>query len=316
MARIAHGASGWGRVRTTIAAVGCSAALAIAGFGVVGAGTAAAAPAAAAGEQATACPQTTANQKFVRWIYLQILFRCPDSGGLAFWTSALDGGMPRATFTDAIDMSTENIVQNNIIPDFEGVLDRDPSDSEIATWLPKMRAEHSDADLIASLASSDEYWNGEALADCDSIYSGDLARANIDSSPDFSKVDCWLEDLYYNILDRGPDDTGMAYFESLLGPNPNQAQRYNVAYNYFERSEENARSWVLGGYYAAFDRPPDSGGAEFWYHWIINNNYMTFKMWTLLLASDESYGIAQQQFNPPAAAKHADRLAEARKALS
>lgn len=302
MVRVIHGASGWGRIRTTIAAVGCSAALAIAGFGVVGAGTAAAAPAASAGTPAPICPQTTENQKFVRWIYLQILFRCPDSGGLSYWTSALDGGMPRAVFTDAIDMSTENIVDNNIIPDYNGVLGRNPSNTEVATWLPKMRAEHSDADLIATLASSDEFWT--ALPAC------------VGYTGPFAKVDCWLQQLYNNILDRDPDNVGMQFFESVLGPNPNAAQRYNVAYNYFERSAENARSWVLGGYYAAFNRPPDSGGAEFWYQWIINNNYMTFRMWTLLLASDESYGIAQQQFNPPSAVKRADRLAAARKALN
>jgi hypothetical protein len=314
MQRLSQPALKWHKCRTTIAAVGCAAAFAIAGLGVVGAGTAAAAPAAPTGESETICPQTTPNQKFVRWIYIQILFRCPDTGGLNFWTTALDGGMPRAAFTDAIDMSTENIVKNNIVSDYNNVLDRDPSDPEIATWLPKMRAEHSDADLIATLASSDELW-AEADEYCD-ISSGDVARANVVTDPDFTKVDCWLEQLYNNILDRGPDEAGMAYYESVLGPNPNEAQRYNVAYNYFERSEENTRSWVVAAYYAAFDRPPDSGGAEFWYHWVINNNYMTFRMWTLLLASNESYGIAQQQFSPPPTVKAADRLAEARKALN
>lgn len=299
MARSNSGAPARHRLRTTFAAVGCTAAMAIAGVGIVGAATAAAAPAVAgAATPATTCPQTSNNAKFVRWIYIQILYRCPDSSGLTYWTAALNNGMPRYVFTDMIDMSDENLVENNIVSDFEQILDRAPSQTEVGTWVPKFRSEHGDADLIATLVSSDEYWNG----------------IETESSDPLAKTDQFLVDLYNNVLDRSPDEEGMFFFESILGPNPTQAQRYNVAYNYFELSTENAHDWVLSAYFAAFNRPPDPSGGDFWTKWVLSHNFMTFSMWTQLLASDESYAIAQTQPEPPQApARAGDRLAQTRK---
>lgn len=295
------------RVRTTIAAVGCSALMAIAGVGVLGAGTAVAgSPTTTEAPPPTCAQQTSPNARFVRWTYMQILYRCPDNDGLGYWVPKLDAGLSRTAFTDLIDMSDENLIANNIVGLYEGLLGRAPTNTEITTWLAKFRTEKGDADLIATLASSDEFWNHFSCTTTARSYSTDGAP------PDTSKVQCWLELLYQQVLERSPDDAGMGYYLSLLGANPTAAQRYNVAYNYFERSEENARGWVVSAYFAAFNRPPDATGVEFWYHWVLNNNFKTFQMWTQLLGSAEGYSIAQGNLAFPQQSRAQGRLAGAR----
>src|SRR5205085_2200885 len=37
------------------------------------------------------------NEKYVDQLYHDLLARTPDDGGLAFWTAALDNGLPRST---------------------------------------------------------------------------------------------------------------------------------------------------------------------------------------------------------------------------
>ena len=70
--------------------------------------TASAAPAAPASKaETTMCPSDTANGRFVRWIYLQILERCPDSGGRAYWTNKLQSGFRSANLAAALYASNE-----------------------------------------------------------------------------------------------------------------------------------------------------------------------------------------------------------------
>ena len=59
-----------------------------------------------------------------RWIYLNILNRCPDGGGAAYWTQQLDDGMGRWVFARRIDYSNENIASNNILPLYGQLLNR------------------------------------------------------------------------------------------------------------------------------------------------------------------------------------------------
>src|SRR4051812_36231363 len=58
------------------------------------------------------CPSDTANGRFVRWIYLNILNRCPDASGAAHWTAKLDSGTDRWAFARQVDYSNENITKN------------------------------------------------------------------------------------------------------------------------------------------------------------------------------------------------------------
>jgi hypothetical protein len=255
-------------------------------MGVVGAGTAAAAPASTTTDPPACTIQAAGNARYVAWVYQKIMYRCPDSGGLAFWTAQLNNGMSRLAFTTALDNSQENIVKNNVVADFMTVLDRQPSHDEITQWAPKVISERGDADILATLYSSDEYWN---------------------ALPSEGRTAAFIATLYDKMLDRVGDQSvsdpqGFSFYMLVLGANPTEAQRYYVAYHYFERSTENAHDWVWAAYFAGFGRPTDPSGGVFWTDWVLNNNFRTFDMWVNLLSSNEGYNDAQANQNsvPPA----------------
>ena len=97
--------------------------------------------AAPAGAAAPACPAPAGNPRFVRFVYLEILDRCPDAGALAYWGKRLDDGMSRWSFAEAIDMSTENVQHRNVEVIYQGYLGRAPSAAELAAGVREIREE-------------------------------------------------------------------------------------------------------------------------------------------------------------------------------
>lgn len=281
-----------GRLRHLAASAGCAAMLAVAAsgtFGLVGASTAGA----ATGDDATPAPapcaiQPEGNARYVAWAYQEVLFRCPDASGLAYWTDQLDSGTSRMAFLQGLDYSDENLVNNNIVALYEGVLHRAPTDAEIAEWLPKFRAEHADGDLFATLYATDTVW---------------------DSLPETGRTEAFIAMLYSAVLDRVGDQSvadpqGFSFFTSILGTNPTEAQRYHVAYEYFEQSTENAHDWVWASFQSSLGRLPDATGGVYWTDWVLNKGFRTFDMCLYLKASNEAYANAQAQQNPPPEPAH------------
>lgn len=227
----------------------------------------------------TVCPAAEGNARFVRFIYLNILFRCPDSAGLAYWVGRLDGGMPRGTFALSVDMSDENLVNNNVVPLYGGILGRAPSSQELQAGVTDIRARQADARLIARLFASDEFYDA------------------FDPGME-DKDEAWLAEGYRNILDRDPDPAGEAYFLGVLGSPSTAETRLKVALA-LELSAENDAGWTFGVYFAGLNRPPDQAGFEYWTTWLAGpGQRRTFKMWTMVLSSGEGYARAQTQPNP------------------
>lgn len=226
------------------------------------------------------CPAAAGNARFVRFIYMKILQRCPDSGAATYWTSRLDAGMGRWAFAEAIDMSEENVVKNNVVPIFNEALKRAPTAGELAQWSSYIRTNHADAAFIAALLSSNEAY---------AMLVGDH----------LAKDQAWLNLAYNTILDRNPDAPGGAHFTAMLGAGGStQATRLAVALH-LEYSAENAGGWVGAVYGAAFGRGPDAG-IGYWMGWLMGSGqWQTFRMWTHFLASNEGYALAQTQPNPP-----------------
>jgi hypothetical protein len=193
--------------------------------------------------------------------------------------------MGRWEFAEAIDMSEENVVHNNVVPIFQEILGRAPSATELATWSASIRTNHADAGFIATLGSSDE------------------AYAKLTGDPT-AKDQAWLVQAYNAILDRNPDAPGRAYYSSMLGAGGStSATRLRVA-TALEYSAENAADWTGAVYGAAFGRGPDAG-IGFWIGWLMGpGHWQTFRMWTHFLASDEGYALAQTQPNPPPPEAH------------
>jgi hypothetical protein len=217
-------------------------------------------------------------------MYIQILGRCPESAASTYWTARLDAGLSRYGFAETLDMSDENVVSYNIEPLYDSILGRVPTQTEIAQWSTHLRTYHEDGMIVAALASSDEFY------------------ATVDGATAAEKDQAWLAFAYNGILDRDPDAAGASYFTGVLGTPSTAASRHLVA-SRLERSHENAIDWTGAVYGAAFNRPPDPSGFDYWVNWLSNGpgQWHTFQLWTHFLASNESYRIAQTQPNPPAA---------------
>jgi len=225
------------------------------------------------------CPAPAGNARFVRYIYLSILERCPDAGADSYWTGRLDSGLGRWDFAEAIDMSDENIVNNNVVPIYQQILGRAPSSGELAQWSNYIRTNHADAGFIATLGSSDEFY----------------AKVSAGAP---NAVDAWLTFAYDSILDRAPDPGGAAHFSAVLDAESTPQTRLDVAMA-LEHSAENAGDWTGAVYGAAFGRGPDAG-IGYWIGWLMGpGQWQTFRMWTQFLASSEGYTLAQTQPNPP-----------------
>ena len=223
------------------------------------------------------CPAASPNGRFVRFIYMWILQRCPDPAAATYWTGRLDGGMDRWAFADYVDMSDENIINNNVVSIFQEGFHRAPTADELSTWSANIRATHGDAELLAHILSSDETYS---------------------SLPPGDKVATWLGIVYNAVLDRDPDPAGLAYFSGILNaPGANAATRYTVAMA-LEHSAENAGDWTGAVYGAAFGRAPDPA-IGYWIGWLQGEgHWRTFAMWTMFLSSPEGYALAQTQPNP------------------
>jgi hypothetical protein len=234
---------------------------------------------AASSVDAPICPAATANGKFVRFLYLQIMMRCPDAAGGAYWTAKLDHGSARSAVADALDMSTENLVDNNVVPIYQQALHRAPSSTELAAGIGSIRSTHGDAVLIAKLASSDEFF------------------ANFSAAP--NPEEAWLGTVYNIVLDRDTDAAGGDFFLSQLGSDSSAGMRNWVTMT-LEHSPENAAGWTGAAMGAAFGREPDQAGMAYWMNWLQNSGkWQTFRMWTAMLSSQEGFNLAQTQPNPP-----------------
>ena len=175
------------------------------------------------------CPSATANGRFVRQIYLQILGRCPGSAAGSYWTGRVDRGLSRPAFAEAIDVSTENMGKNNVDPVFQSFLSRPPTSSERTFWVDNVRTRHGDAVIRATLASSAEHY------------------AQIGGANAAAKDQAWLTEAYEFILDRAPDPHGAAYFTRQLGAGGSTvATRFKVALK-MEFTSENAQGWIRRG---------------------------------------------------------------------
>ncbi len=236
-----------------------------------------------AGAQTTdpICPAAPGNARFVRWIYLQILNRCPDVGGLAYWTAQLDGGnLGRGDMALIVDMSNENLVNNNVAPIYQQLLGRAPTQQELNDGVGDIRSHYTDTYLIARLAATDELYNMVPVGQGQ------------------TRDEAWLSFAYNGILDRNPDQAGMTHWLAVMGNPSTQATRLQVS-TALEFSGENAGDWVGAVYGAAFQRAPDPNGFAYWKGFLLNQGFQAFRMWTLFLSSNEAYTIAQNQPNPP-----------------
>ncbi|MEZ5177465.1 MAG: DUF4214 domain-containing protein [Acidimicrobiales bacterium] len=160
---------------------------------------------------APTCPQAEGNARFVRFIYLQILQRCPEDAAVAYFTKRLDGGLTRFNFAETIDMSNENLGQNNVIPLYTDILGRPPTDAELVAGKAFIRANHQDGRLIAKLIASDE------------------AYGTIEGATTAARDRAWLEQAYQGIVETSPTAHEVAKWMAVFGAASSVSERTYVA---------------------------------------------------------------------------------------
>jgi hypothetical protein len=138
---------------------------------------------------------------FITQLYANVLDRAPDADGQSNWSKFLSAGNSRAEALVGFSESAENIDQykDDVLQPQVGRLylatfDRLPDPQGETTWVNYLNAGHDVGDVAVSFVNSPEFQQ----------------RYGAPSNPEF------VELLYRNVLDRAPDEAGLANWTNAL----------------------------------------------------------------------------------------------------
>ncbi len=190
----------------------------------------------------TAPPAAAAGtQGFVSRVYRDLLGRPPDAGGLAYWSGLIDAGQPRYPVATSLTASTEyRGLQVQAL--YSRFLQR-PTDGTTGSggegfWVGYIARGATFEQLAESLIGSDEYFHLRGHDD-------NLAYVRV---------------LYNDILGRGPEPGGLAYWGGRLDAG---AQRYLVSASILT-STEGYQNLVRGVFQHFLGHQPDPAGLAYW----------------------------------------------------
>jgi hypothetical protein len=175
----------------------------------------------------------TANERFVTQLYMTLLMRPPDPGGLANWTSLLDQGTSRFLVALAIEQSQEWRT-DQVQALYQQFLRRNADPSGLNTFVTFLNGGGTLQQVKAILTSSAEYLQGRGGA--------------TDTG--------FLTALYQDTLNRSPDAGGLDAFTQALNQG---ATRQQVAMVIFG-SREYLQDLVASFYQLYLNRPADDAG--------------------------------------------------------
>ncbi|HEV3344423.1 MAG TPA: carboxypeptidase regulatory-like domain-containing protein [Pirellulales bacterium] len=178
-----------------------------------------------------------ANGEYVASVYLDVLARLPDLGGLAYWTNLLDGGTTVSSVAEAIAHSDEYYANFVIKPDYLKLLGRAADDAGVKYWTGQMDAGLTDQTLEAGFAASDEFFQNAG-----------------------GKNVAWIDAVYKLLLGRTADSSGETYWNHQLLAG---ATRLEVAMG-IAGSQENNTQLINEDYFHYLGRAADPGGLAYW----------------------------------------------------
>lgn len=200
------------------------------------------------------------NQIYLDRAYLDLLNRPIDDGGLSYWGGLLDHGTPRFQVAAALDHSAE-FYASIIRPAYQQFLGRGPDPDGLAYWINQMQHGLTDEQLEAGFIGSPEYYQ----------HAGGTDKA-------------WVDAMYLNLLGRGPDLGGEAYWLKQLA---NHVTRSSVAYG-FAASGEREGQLVHADYRKYLGRTAAAVEVAYWVdqfqHGLTNEDVVTG-----FVASDEYF---------------------------
>ncbi len=175
---------------------------------------------------------------YVKGVYRVLLRRPADSGGITHWTDFLARGGSRSTFVNSIVTSTE-FTRLTVTQDYLQLLHRASDSSGLSYWANVLATGRRNDLILAHLAGSAEYFQG--------VSGGD--------------TETFVSNLYLDLLGRGIDSAGLAYWTGLV--DSGAVSRYRLALTIAD-SAESARRLVTAQYLSILGRGPDAGGLSYW----------------------------------------------------
>lgn len=196
-------------------------------------------------------PSTTV---FVTSLYQDLLGRAPDSGGLNYYVTSIDGGgltrsQAAAQFFTSPEFSSAGLY---IIKLYIAVLKRDPDYAGWAFWLNSLRAGTPALSILNSFLNSPEFTT---------LY-GNTTNAT------------FVNLVYQNVLGRQPDTGGYNYYLNLL--NTGGLSRAALMDQFIQSPEFSAnvqgRAYANLLYMGFLKRTADPSGLTFWTDALMNLN--------------------------------------------
>jgi hypothetical protein len=193
-------------------------------------------------------------------LYLDLLQRPADQGGLGYWSSLLDQGAPRSVVAQQITHSPEYFA-TIIRPAYRKFLGRQADDAGLAYWVNRMVNGLTDQQLEAGFIGSAEYYT----------HTGGTNQL-------------WVEAMYQDLLGRRPDAAGESYWLAQLAAG---ADRATVAYG-FAASIEREGQLVQQDYQKYLHRTASPSEVAYWVN-TFTQGFTNEDIVTGFVSSDEYY---------------------------
>ena len=188
----------------------------------------------------------TPNKKYVAAVYVDLLLRPVDRGGLDYWSGRLDNDEDRAIIAALLTHSAEYYQTNVIKPAYQQFLGRKADQGGLDYWTSQLEGGITDEQMQAGFIASPEFYNSAN------------GGANVPVTPVHDRA--WIDALYMALLERLPDQTGEDFWTNQLQGNES---RLEVA-NDFTGSTEGLSLRIQQTYHRYLDRPADAGGLAYW----------------------------------------------------
>ncbi len=183
------------------------------------------------------CSSYSGNDAFVCSAYEYLLNRAPDPGGLQFWSSQLSAGASLETVAYGIVTSDE--YRDDLVSSYyETFLGRAPEPGGLAYWVAQLGEGGTDQSVLAGILGSYEF-------DPDSY---------------LMQGQGYVSDLYANLLQRGPDPGGLAFWVGQLSSGVSQS---SVAAGFLSSTEYQS-DFVQAQYLYFLGRSADQAGLAYW----------------------------------------------------
>ncbi|HEV3344160.1 MAG TPA: DUF4214 domain-containing protein, partial [Pirellulales bacterium] len=204
---------------------------------------------------------STLTEDYVAAVYVDLLGREADGGGLNYWSGQLAGGAPRGQIAGQLTHSDEYFA-GIVTPAYQQYLGRTPDAAGLQYWIAQMHEGLTDEQIEARFIGSPEFF----------AHSGGTNKA-------------WVDAMYQDLLGRAADPQGESYWVSRLEVG---ADRASVAYG-FAASLERERQRISGDYLHYLGRLPDAAGLDYWLSQFAQG-LTNEEVITGFIASDEYFG--------------------------